>query len=239
MNLREEALKLRTRRQLFKDSVTGLGAIALASLLDAGPARPRPIRARRSPARPKPPHFTPRARNIIYLHMAGARRRSTCSTTSPGSTSSTARSAPIRTSGGSSSRSSRGSHAAGLAAPVRASGRVGPGDVGHPAAPGDGGRRHRGRPLDVHRPVQPRPGAVVRPHRLGAAGSAEHGLVAVVRAGDGEPRPAELRRPGIGHRARRTAAPRSGAAPSCRRSTRGCNCGPRAIRCSSSPTPPA
>ena len=36
MNLREEVLKLRTRRQLFKDSVTGLGTIALASLLDEG-----------------------------------------------------------------------------------------------------------------------------------------------------------------------------------------------------------
>ena len=71
MNLREEALKLRTRRQLFKDSVTGLGAIALASLLgedlpaatDSEPA---------DPLRPQAPHFTPRARNIIYLHMAGA-----------------------------------------------------------------------------------------------------------------------------------------------------------------------
>ena len=28
MDVREEILKLRTRRQLFKDSVTGLGAIA-------------------------------------------------------------------------------------------------------------------------------------------------------------------------------------------------------------------
>ena len=34
MNLREEILKARTRRQLFKDSVTGLGTIALASLLN-------------------------------------------------------------------------------------------------------------------------------------------------------------------------------------------------------------
>ena len=35
MDLREEILKLRTRRQLFRDSVTGLGAIALSSLLNA------------------------------------------------------------------------------------------------------------------------------------------------------------------------------------------------------------
>ena len=36
MNPQEEILKMRTRRQLFKDSVTGLGTIALASLLNEG-----------------------------------------------------------------------------------------------------------------------------------------------------------------------------------------------------------
>jgi hypothetical protein len=71
MNLREEVLKARTRRQLFKDSVTGLGTIALASILNQGrAAEPEPNSA--DPLRPKAPHFTPRARNIIYLHMAGA-----------------------------------------------------------------------------------------------------------------------------------------------------------------------
>jgi len=72
MNLWEEILKARTRRQLFKHSVTGLGTIALASLLneDLPAAAPRPDSD--DPLRPKPPHFTPRAKNIIYLHMAGA-----------------------------------------------------------------------------------------------------------------------------------------------------------------------
>ena len=72
MNLREEILKARTRRQLFKDSVTGLGTIALASLLneDLPAAAPTPDSA--DPLRPKPPHFPARAKNIIYLHMAGA-----------------------------------------------------------------------------------------------------------------------------------------------------------------------
>src|SRR3954454_19855398 len=76
MNLREEVLKLRTRRQLFKDSVTGLGTIALASLLEEGlfAAAPKPVTVTESadPLRPRAPHFTPRAKNIIYLHMAGA-----------------------------------------------------------------------------------------------------------------------------------------------------------------------
>src|SRR5262245_38323357 len=74
MNLYEEILKLRTRRQLFKDSITGLGTIALASLLSedfpAAPSKPESESA--DPLRPRAPHFTPRARNIIYLHMAGA-----------------------------------------------------------------------------------------------------------------------------------------------------------------------
>jgi hypothetical protein len=106
MNLREEILKLRTRRQLFKDSVTGLGAIALSSLLGEDlPAGPAPEPA--DPLRPRAPHFTPRARNIIYLHMAGAPSTLDLFDTSPSSTSSMARSAPSRMSGGSSSRSSR------------------------------------------------------------------------------------------------------------------------------------
>lgn len=74
MNLREEILKLRTRRQLFKDSVTGLGAIALSSLLNEGLSAsvPGPGQESADPLRSRPPHFAPRAKNIIYLHMAGA-----------------------------------------------------------------------------------------------------------------------------------------------------------------------
>jgi hypothetical protein len=72
MNPWEEIKKAQTRRQLFKDSVTGLGAIALATLLNDGllAAGQQPDSA--DPHRPKAPHFKPRAKNIIYLHMAGA-----------------------------------------------------------------------------------------------------------------------------------------------------------------------
>ncbi|MEO8427984.1 MAG: DUF1501 domain-containing protein [Verrucomicrobiota bacterium] len=70
MNLREETLKLLTRRQFFKDCGAGLGTLALASLLNeklfAAAARPA------DPLFPKLPHFAPKAKNIIYLHMAGA-----------------------------------------------------------------------------------------------------------------------------------------------------------------------
>jgi uncharacterized protein (DUF1501 family) len=69
MNLNEELLKYRTRRQFFRDCGTGLGALALASLLNENLfAASRPD----DPLLPKAPHFKPRAKNIIYLHMAGS-----------------------------------------------------------------------------------------------------------------------------------------------------------------------
>jgi hypothetical protein len=72
MNLRDEMLKTRSRRQFFNDSLTGLGSIALASLLDDGQMATAGEPGQPDPLHPKPPHFTPRAKNIIYLHMAGA-----------------------------------------------------------------------------------------------------------------------------------------------------------------------
>jgi hypothetical protein len=55
-----------TRRQFFRRSATGLGAVALASLL-------RPSLWASDPAGPLPgrPHFAPRARRVIYLFMHG------------------------------------------------------------------------------------------------------------------------------------------------------------------------
>jgi hypothetical protein len=68
MPLHEEILKQRTRRQFFRDCGTGVGTLALASLLNenlfATPAD--------DPLAPKASHFRAKAKNIIYLHMAGA-----------------------------------------------------------------------------------------------------------------------------------------------------------------------
>jgi hypothetical protein len=51
-----------SRRQFFRQSGLGLGSAALGSLL-----------ARDLPAVDAPrPHFAPKAKNIIYLHMIGA-----------------------------------------------------------------------------------------------------------------------------------------------------------------------
>ncbi len=70
MNLpKNESLLATTRRQFFSRCGMGLGSIALASLLGdklfaADSAFPNPFA-------PKAPHFPARAKNIIYLFMAG------------------------------------------------------------------------------------------------------------------------------------------------------------------------
>ncbi|MBM3838225.1 MAG: DUF1501 domain-containing protein [Verrucomicrobia bacterium] len=63
-----------TRRHFFRECGVGLGKIALASLLtDAFAARAStssvPIR---NPLGPQTPHFTPKAKRVIHLFMAGA-----------------------------------------------------------------------------------------------------------------------------------------------------------------------
>src|ERR1051325_8004626 len=60
-----------TRRQFFGRCGLGLGSIALASLLDERKLVGADKAALTNPMAPKPPHFAPRAKNIIYLFMAG------------------------------------------------------------------------------------------------------------------------------------------------------------------------
>jgi hypothetical protein len=57
------------RRWFLKECGVGLGAIALGEL--AG-ARPALAAAAANPLAPKQPHFRPRAKNVIFLFMAGA-----------------------------------------------------------------------------------------------------------------------------------------------------------------------
>ncbi len=56
-----------SRRQLFQQATYGVGGLALASLLNRADANP--MDAAKSVRRP---HFTPRARSVIYIHMVGA-----------------------------------------------------------------------------------------------------------------------------------------------------------------------
>src|SRR4051812_8404922 len=61
----------RTRRHFFKECAVGLGTVALGSLLN--PARAAGVSTSLSadPLAPRPSHFRPRAKNVIYLFMAG------------------------------------------------------------------------------------------------------------------------------------------------------------------------
>jgi hypothetical protein len=66
----ENQLVASTRRQFFSRCGLGLGSIALASMLGDkvfGADAPKLV----NPFAPKPPHFPARAKNIIYLFMAG------------------------------------------------------------------------------------------------------------------------------------------------------------------------
>src|SRR5258705_471793 len=60
-----------TRRHFFGRCALGLGGIALASLMNERFLAAEPPAALPNPMAPKPPHFAARAKNIIYLFMAG------------------------------------------------------------------------------------------------------------------------------------------------------------------------
>src|SRR5438105_5563407 len=66
-----DPLLLQTRRHFFGQCALGVGSVALASLLSDGKVfanQPTPIA---NPLAPKQTHFPARARNVIYLFMAG------------------------------------------------------------------------------------------------------------------------------------------------------------------------
>lgn len=58
----------RTRRDFLTRGAQGVGSLALAALLGE-PAR---ARGATDPLAPKPSHFAPRAKRVLYLHMAGS-----------------------------------------------------------------------------------------------------------------------------------------------------------------------
>ena len=65
-----------TRRHFMGKCNVGLGAVALASLFDdtlfARAGGVDGDRAARDPLAPRPPHFAPKVKHVIYLHMSGS-----------------------------------------------------------------------------------------------------------------------------------------------------------------------
>ena len=70
MHPRLEQLHLQTRRHFLRDSSLGLGALALSSLAAGeSTAAPEDIV---NPLALRKPHFAPKARQVIYLHLTGS-----------------------------------------------------------------------------------------------------------------------------------------------------------------------
>jgi hypothetical protein len=70
-NLATSDLRTLTRRHFFGRCGMGLGGIALASLMNERLLGADVPEALPNPMAPKKPHFAPKAKNIIYLFMAG------------------------------------------------------------------------------------------------------------------------------------------------------------------------
>src|SRR5215211_6708476 len=65
----ERLLQL-TRREFLKRSGFGIGSMALGALLAETFAKAGGVP--KNPLQMRPPHFAPRAKQVIYLHMVGA-----------------------------------------------------------------------------------------------------------------------------------------------------------------------
>src|SRR5574340_207130 len=70
MHLRLARAEALTRRHFLKNCQVGVGGMALASLL--GKSASAATSASSDPLAVRPPHFAPKARRVIYLHLAGS-----------------------------------------------------------------------------------------------------------------------------------------------------------------------
>jgi hypothetical protein len=70
MDPRVEQLQLHTRRHFLKQCQVGVGTLALSSLL--AQESPAALQAVVNPLAPKQPHFAPKAKRVIYLHLTGS-----------------------------------------------------------------------------------------------------------------------------------------------------------------------
>ncbi len=64
--------KIQTRRRFFRYCAGGIETIALAHLMGRAGLSAANSMSTANPLAPKPPHFAPKATNVIFLFMAGA-----------------------------------------------------------------------------------------------------------------------------------------------------------------------
>ena len=72
----EEKLQQQTRRNFLKESFMGLGGLALGGFLSSCGGGLEQSNSSvfdlSNPLMARAPHFAPKARSVIYIHMAGA-----------------------------------------------------------------------------------------------------------------------------------------------------------------------
>src|SRR5438874_2520123 len=65
---RDQFLRIQSRRKFFRECAGGIGTVALAQLLER---EGRGATAGTNPLAPRPPHFPPTAKNVIFMFMEG------------------------------------------------------------------------------------------------------------------------------------------------------------------------
>ena len=193
----KETVQAETRRQFFGTAARGIGGLALASLF-AEDAIAAPATVDRFGGLPDLPHFAPKAKQCIYLHMMGgappdgpARLQAEDEgVLRPGS-------AGLRQAGAAPDDDDLRAvplpdRSVGVRVlPARRERRL----VLRTAAPhGEHGGRHRDHPLDAHRSDQPRARHHLHPDRPADSRPALHRLLVRLRPGQHERGPAHLRR---------------------------------------------
>ena len=137
-----------------------------------------------NPLAPKKPHFAAKAKRVIYLHLTGSPPHLDLYDYKPRAGQAQRRAVPRLVPQGQAIRlhlrhAEAARHAAQLR-PARQGGRLA---VRRHSAPARRGRRAVRHQVDVHRPVQPRPGRAVALHRLAPCGPALDGLLGHLRPG--------------------------------------------------------
>ena len=167
-----------TRRQFLKRSQTGLGALALAMLLDRDGRGDRPSACRPgtqppsadNPMAPRPPHFAPKAKRVIYLHMSGGPPQQDLFDEKPALVKHHMQPCPDELLKGQKFAFIKG-HPKLLGSPYKFQKCGQSGATISELLPHfrGSGRRRRHHQVDVDRPVQPRAGGAVPLHRLARA----------------------------------------------------------------------